>query len=127
MSHLVEIRVEVRDRDALAAACRRLQLPEPEHQKVRFYDGSSVAGEAVQLPSWRFPVVFDLEGGVKFDDFGGRWGTRRHLDALLQQYAVAKATIEARRAGHTVRETELPGGRIKLTVTPLQPQQAVSA
>ena len=127
MSHLVTVAVEVRDRDALVSACRRLRLPEPEHRPVRFYDGSSVAGEAVQLPQWRYPVVFDLEGGVKFDDFEGRWGAWRHLDALLQQYAVAKATIEARRAGHTVRETELPGGRIKLTLTPLQTQQAVSA
>ena len=81
----------------------------------------------MQLPQWRYPVVFDLEGGVKFDDFEGRWGERRHLDSLLQAYAVSKATIEARRAGHAVRETELPGGRIKLVLTPLQTQQAVSA
>ena len=127
MSHLVTVAVEVRDRDALAAACRRLQLPQPEHQSVRFYDGSVVAGEAVQLPGWRYPVVFDLEGGVKLDDFEGRWGERRHFDALLQSYAVEKTRIEARRAGHTVRETELPGGGIKLTITPLQMQQAVSA
>ena len=127
MSHLVTVAVEVRDRDALLAACRRLRLSEPEHRTVRFYDGSTVAGEAVRLPDWRYPVVFDLEGGVRYDDFEGRWGERSHLDALLQQYAVAKATIEARRAGHTVRETELPSGRIKLTVTPLQTQQAVSA
>ena len=127
MSHLVTVAVEVRDRDALLAACRRLQLPEPEHRTVRFYDGSSVTGEAVQLPDWRYPVVFDLEGGVKFDDFGGRWGQRRHLEALLQSYAVEKTRIEARRAGHAIRETELPGGRIKLTLTPLQTQQAVSA
>ena len=127
MSHLVNVAVEVRDRDALLAACRRLQLPEPEHRTVRFYDDSTVTGEAVQLPQWRYPVVFDLEGGVKFDDFEGRWGERRHLDSLLQAYAVSKATIEARRAGHAVRETELPGGRIKLVLTPLQTQQAVSA
>ena len=127
MSHLVTVAVEVRDRDALVAACRRLQLPEPEHRTVRFYDGNTFTGDAVQLPDWRYPVVFDLDGGAKFDDFEGRWGERRHLDALLQSYAVCKATIEARRAGHTVRETQLPGGRIKLVVTPLQTRQAVSA
>ena len=127
MSHLVTVAVEVRDQHALTAACRRLQLPEPEDRTVRFYDGSTVTGQAVQLPDWQFPVVFDMAGGVKFDDFEGRWGERRHLDGLLQSYAVCKATIEARRAGHTVRETQLPGGRIQLTVTPLQSQQAVSA
>ena len=127
MSHLVTVAVEVRDRDALVSACRRLRLPEPEYRTVRFYDGSVAVGEAIRLPGWRYDAVFDLVGGVKFDDFEGRWGERRHFDALLQQYAVAKATIEARRAGHSVRETQLPGGRIKLVVTPLQTQQAVSA
>ena len=127
MSHLVTVAVEVRDRDALVAACQRLQLSEPKHRTTRFYDDNEVTGATVRLPGWRYPVVFDLGGGVKYDDFEGRWGERRHLDSLLQAYAVCKTTIEARRAGHTVRETELPGGRIKLILTPLQSQQAVTA
>ena len=126
MSHLVTVAVEVRDREALAAACRRLQLHQPEHRTVRFYDGSEVVGEAVQLPDWKYPAVFDLAGGVKYDDFEGAWGERRHLNTLLQGYAVEKTRIEARRAGHSIRETTLSDGRIRLTVMPLQ-QQAVTA
>ena len=53
MSHLVTVAVEVRDQNALAAACRRLQLPEPQNQTVRFFDGSEVIGVSVRLPGWR--------------------------------------------------------------------------
>ena len=50
MSHIVEVRTEVRDREALSAACRRLELKEPENRVVRFFSGELVAGEAVELP-----------------------------------------------------------------------------
>ena len=127
MSHIVQVAVEVRDRESLAAACRRLNLKQPENRSVRFFDAGVVTGEVVELPNWTYPVVFDLAGGVRFDNYEGRWGERAELDKLLQAYAVCKTTSEARRAGHSVRETPLPGGRIKLSVTPLPAQQAVSA
>ena len=78
MSHIVSIAVEVRDSVALEAACKRLELPAPVERTVRFYDGSEVGGQAVELTGWRYPVVFDLDGGMKYDDFEGRWGERRH-------------------------------------------------
>ena len=64
---------------------------------------------------------------MRLDNYEGRWGEQRELDRLLQAYAVCKTTTEARRAGHSVRETELPDGRIKLTLQPLQSRQAVAA
>lgn len=54
MSHIVEIRTEVRDQLAIAAACDRLQLPAPVHGEHRLY-GGTVTGLAVQLPNWRYP------------------------------------------------------------------------
>lgn len=127
MSHIVTVAAEVRDREALAAACRRLRLKEPENRVSRFFDGSLVKGEAVELPGWSYPAVFDLQGGVRFDNYEGRWGERRHLDGLLQAYAVEKTRIEARRSGHAVREEQLSGGRIRLTLTAPAVAQAVSA
>lgn len=117
MSHIVEVRTEVRDAEALRAACRRLEWPEPETRRVKFYDGH-VEGVAVQPPDWTYPVVFDLRGGVRFDNYGGRWGNERELKRLLQSYAVEKTRLEAARAGHSVTEQTLTDGRIKLTVTP---------
>jgi hypothetical protein len=44
------------------------------------------------------------------------WGDQKHLDAFLQRYAVEKATIEARRQGHSVTEQALEDASVKLTV-----------
>lgn len=116
MSHIVQVQTEVRDAAAVRAACQRLGLAEPVQGKTKLFSGEAT-GLAVQLPDWQYPVVADLSSGtLRYDNFGGRWGEQEHLDRFLQSYAVAKATIEARRQGHAVTEQRLPNGSIKLTV-----------
>ena len=116
MSHIVEIQTEVRDAAAVRAACHRLQLSQPVHGTSKLFSGE-VTGLAVQLPNWRYTVVCDIATGkLHFDNFMGRWGDQKHLDAFLQVYAVEKARIEARKKGHTVTEQQLADGSIKLTV-----------
>lgn len=116
MSHIVTIKTQVRDPIAIAAACRRLYLPEPISGTAMLYSGEA-AGMVVELAEWRYPVVFDTATGqVVFDNFEGRWGDPSQLDQLLQMYAVEKAKIEARRQGHGVYEQTLSDGSIKLTV-----------
>ena len=116
MSHIVTIQTQVRDPVAVAAACQRLGLPQPVQGRFRLFSGE-VAGLGVELPGWRYPVVCQTETGeVKFDNFEGRWGEQRHLDAFLQGYAVEKTKLEARRRGHSVIEQPLADGSIKLTV-----------
>ena len=116
MSHIVTIQTQVRDPVAVAAACQRLKLPQPVQGRYRLFTGE-VAGLGVQLPGWRSPVVCQTQTGeVKFDNFEGRWGEQRHLDAFLQGYAVEKAKLEARRRGYSVIEQPLADGSIKLTV-----------
>jgi len=116
LSHLVEIRTEVRDATAVSAACQRLQLPQPVQGIHRLFSGE-VAGLGVQLPGWRYPAVCQLETGqIRYDNYGGRWGQQQHLDRFLQAYAVERAKIEARRKGHTCTEQQLADGSIKLTV-----------
>tara|TARA_A100001391_G_scaffold184123_1_gene151752 strand:- start:164 stop:325 length:162 start_codon:yes stop_codon:yes gene_type:complete len=46
----------------------------------------------------------------------GRWGKQERLDEFLQAYAVERATLEARKNGHSVTEQVLEDGAIKLTV-----------
>jgi hypothetical protein len=116
LSHIVFIETEVRDPVAIRFACDRLRLPEPQYGDFQLYS-SSATGWGVELPQWRYPVVCDVEAGkVAFDNFGGRWGDRSHLDRFLQGYAVEKARLEARRQGHTVLEQPLEDGSIRLTV-----------
>lgn len=116
MSHVVTIRTKVRDPAALAAACRRLGLAEPTQGTAQLFSGEA-SGLLVQLPGWNYPLVVDAAAGeVKFDNYGGRWGSQSELDRLLQAYAVEKAKIEARRAGHGVTEQAQADGSIKLTI-----------
>ena len=116
MSHTVTIKTEVRDAAAVRAACQRLGLPAPVQGKTRLFS-SEVEGLAVQLPDWVYPVVCDTATGqVRFDNFGGRWGEQKHLERLMQAYAVEKAKIEARRRGHSCTEQTLADGSIKLVI-----------
>ena len=116
MSHIVTIETEVRDQQALGAACRRLKLSEPVLQTVQLFSGQAT-GYCVQLPDWRYPVVCDLSAGrIAYDHFQGRWGVQRHLDALMQSYAVEKSMLEARLRGHTVTEQPLADGSIRLSI-----------
>ena len=117
MSHIVQIKTEVRDALAVQAACQRLGLDAPVLGTVTLF-ATEATGLLVRLPGWIYPAVFDTKSGqVRFDNYGGRWGEQVQLDRFLQAYAVEKATLEARRKGHTVTEQTLDNGSIKLTVT----------
>ncbi len=116
MSHVVEIKTEVRDAAAIAAACQRLKIPAPIHGTAKLFSESKT-GWQVRLPGWSYPAVIDVgTGRVEFDNFGGRWGDLAQLNRFLQSYAVEKAKIEARKKGHTVTEQSLVSGEIKLTI-----------
>ena len=116
MSHIVQIQTQIRDAQAVAAACRRLLLGKPQVETVELFS-STETGLAVQLPGWRYPVVCDLASGqAKYDNFGGCWGEQQELDRFLQAYAVEKARLEAHKRGHTVTEQSLADGSIKLTL-----------
>lgn len=116
MSHIVQIKTQVRDAEAVRAACRHLGLAEPVQGTTRLFSGEA-SGLAVQLPGWRYPTVCQLDSGqVQFDNFQGSWGEQKELDRFLQGYAVEKAKIEARRHGHSVTERQLLDGSVKLTI-----------
>jgi hypothetical protein len=116
LSHIVEIKTEVRDKAAVKAACARLQIPTPENKTVRLFSATAT-GLCVQLQGWNYPVVCNLvTGQVSYDNYNGAWGEQKYLNAFLQAYAVEKAKIEARKKGHTCSETRLEGGSIRVTV-----------
>ena len=117
MSHTVQVQIEVRDHAAVHAACSRLGLPEPVHGTARLFSGEAT-GLLVKLPDWLYPAVVHVETGrVQFDNYGGAWGPQEQLNRFLQRYALEKASLEARKRGHSVVEQALPDGSVKLTVT----------
>jgi hypothetical protein len=116
MSHIVSIQTKARDPAAIAAACRRLNLAEPEQGTARLYR-SEASGLIVKLPGWHYPVVIDLATGeVRYDNFQGYWGEQQHLDRFLQIYAVEKVKQEARTKGYQVSEQALQDGGIRLQI-----------
>ena len=116
MSHVVEIKTEVRDEQAVRAACVRLQLAPPEHKTITLFSATA-AGLCLQLPGWQYPVVCNLQSGsVQYDNYNGAWGKQAELNRFLQGYAVEKAKIEARKKGHSCSESHLDDGSIRITV-----------
>jgi len=116
MSHIVSIKTQVKDPQAVHAACRRLKLPEPQQRTANLYN-TQATGLAVELPQWRYPLVCDTTtGDLKYDNFKGRWGEESQLHKFLQAYAVEKAKLEARKQGHSVQEQVLADGSIRVQI-----------
>ncbi len=117
MSHIAQIKTEVRDSEAVSAACRRLGLEQPTMDTFNVYIVKRT-GLGVKLPGWNYPVVCNLEtGAVDFDNYNGGWGDQKELDKFLQAYAVEKAIHEAQKGGYSVFEQTLDDGSIKLNIT----------
>ena len=116
MSHVFTVAAKVHDPLTVAAACKRLSLPEPIQGTVELFSGE-VTGLLVHLSDWLYPAVVDaLTGVIRYDNYEGRWGDQAHLDRFLQAYAAEKAHLEARREGHTVVEETLADGSIHLQI-----------
>ena len=116
MSHVVTIRAEVRDPTAVAAACRRLTLPEPAHGTAQLYSGQAT-GLLVQLPDWLYPVVIDADTGtIRYDNYDNAWGDEQHLHRFLQAYVVERARCEARRKSYVTTEQSLHDGSILVEI-----------
>ena len=116
VSHIVQIKTQVRDAEAVQHACLRLRLMPAVQETVRLFSGTAT-GLTVCLPGWKYPAVFDLTSGqAQYDNYGGHWGDQKELDRLLQAYAVEKAKIESRKRGHSVTEQQLADGSIKLSI-----------
>ena len=116
MSHIVSIKTEVRDVAAIRAACRRLNIDQPEEGTFKLFSGEAT-GVAVRLPDWTYPVVCDIATGeLSFDNYNGGWGDLKELDGFRQAYACETARLEAHKRGHTVTEQPLADGSVKLTI-----------
>ena len=116
MSHTVSVKCQARDPIAISAACQRLGLAAPVEGTVQLFSGEE-RGLIVQFPGWNYPAVIDVASGeIRSDTYEGKWGDAVHLDRFLQMYAVERTKIEARKKGHSVKETTLQDGSIRLHI-----------
>ena len=121
MSHFTTIKTQIRDTEALQAACTELGLELVPNAEARGYHTRTTKGEYVIRLKGPYDVALNRQPDGSFgfttDWFAG------HVEAevgpnfgkLTQFYAVNKATIEARKKGWTVQRKQV-GDNIKLTI-----------
>ncbi|MCS7135340.1 MAG: hypothetical protein NZ893_02790, partial [Candidatus Aenigmarchaeota archaeon] len=80
MSHTMNIKIELHDRQALEAACQRLGL-KMEEGEFKLYS-SVEKGIGVWLPGWKYPVVIKNDGTIAYDNYDGQWGDIAELNKL---------------------------------------------
>lgn len=136
MSHVVTIATEIRDLQAVKAACKRLGWEFLEGQTTYKWYGESVGDyplptgftaadlgkchHAIRVPGARYEVGLVRRGNsfVPMWDYWYSGGLSEDTgNKLAQAYAVEKAKAEARRRGHTVTEAAMPDGSIRLLVS----------
>ena len=116
MSHIVSIKTKCHDRNAIDAACQRLNLPLVTEGTAKLFSDDAT-GLILQLPEWNYPAVIDTTtGNIRYDNYNGAWGDQQHLNRFLQMYAVEKAKLEARKKGFTATEQVLQDGSIKVQI-----------
>lgn len=144
MSHVVTVKIEIQDLEAVEAACARLGWHWRPNQKtyawygrwLKDYHGNDAAYKngfdpeqfgkcehAIGVPKARYEIGLIRQGAaytLLWDNYatGGLQNLTQEngLQGFLAAYAAEKAKLTAKRQGFKVREQVLDNGNIKLTV-----------
>lgn len=105
MSSTMNVNIELRDCEALKAACKRLGLKVVEGTHKLF--ASTETGLGIFLKGWQYPVVVKDDGKeVSYDNYEGKWGGTKELNKLKAYYGIEKAKREALRKGYSYYESK---------------------
>ena len=122
MSHFTTITTQIKDLAALKAACSELGFDLLTNANARGYSSNSIHGDCVirlkgpydiavnQQPDGTYGLTTDWWNGHVEKEVGKSFGK------LLQLYAVHKATMEARKRGHSVMRKVRRDGAVKLVI-----------
>ena len=122
MSHFATIQTEIRDIQALRAACHELGVLLLDNANARGYGSNHRHGDHVIRLKGPYDVALNRGGtgtyGLTTDWWGGHVerevGT--NYGRLLQLYGVHKTVLEARRRGFSVGRQQQKDGTIKLSI-----------
>jgi hypothetical protein len=98
MSHTVNVKIEFRDRAALAAAVAALGGKVLGEGSYKLFS-STEGGLGIQLPGWKYPLIVKASGELAFDDYKGSWGNRADIEKLRAEYALEAARQAAEAQG----------------------------
>ncbi len=122
MSHFTTIKTEIRDAEALKAACAELGFGFLENAKARGFNGRTRPGDYVLRLKGPYDIAVAKTGNGAMALACDWWGGHVEKEAgknygrLLQIYGVHKTAAEARRKGYTVRRRALADGSVKLVI-----------
>jgi len=122
MSHFATIETQIRDIEALKAACAEMGLTVIPDSQARGYGTAQLKGEFViklkgpydiavnRQPDGTFGLTTDWWDGHVEKEVGTKYGK------LLQFYGVHKTMREAQHKGYTVKRKSLADGSIRLAI-----------
>lgn len=122
MSHFTDVDIEIRDIEALKAACAELGLPVAGNTTARGYGENLHRGEFVirlkgpydiavnRAEDGRWTLTADLWAGHVEKEVGPKFGR------LRQMYGVHRTLREAQRLGLKARRSLLQDGTIRLAL-----------
>ena len=122
MSHFTTITTEIRDIEALRAACGELGLTVLNNAEARGYGGVTQHGEHVIQLKGPYDIALHRQSNGAYRLSCDWWDGHVEREVgprcgrLLQLYAVHKTIREARRKGLTEQRVPLTNGAIKLTL-----------
>jgi hypothetical protein len=98
MSHNVTVKVEMRNREAIAAAIKVMGGTVMGIARHNLFE-SSVDGLGFRLPGWQYPLVLKEDGELVYDDYKGVWGNVKDLETLKEWYALTAVQLECKSLG----------------------------
>lgn len=99
MSHLATIVRNMKNLSVVERVAQKRHWGFDAAMKERQHFSGTATGASVQLPGWKYPVIIDAEGSLHYDHYNGAWGDPKHLQTLLQDYAVEETLQDLQMAG----------------------------
>lgn len=65
----------------------------------KVYTATCKGAAAFHLPGWKYPIVVDHEGKIKYDNHEGNWGNLEDLHAVSRSYAETVAVRSMKKVG----------------------------
>lgn len=122
MSHIVKVEIEVKDPDAIRAACKDLGYELSSNDRARGYNNSTFEADYVMRLPGPYDVGFVKAGDgydLKCDLYQGHVENAlgKNLNRFRQAYATQKTLIEARRKGYSARQVTQDDGSVQIRIS----------
>ena len=122
MSHFTTIDIEVKDIEALKAACTEIGLTVLDNTEARGWGSTRARAEHVIQLDGPYDIAVNRQADGAYQLNADLWGGHverevgKGFGRLKQLYGVHKTTTEARQRRLSVRRQNLPNGQIRLAL-----------